>query len=58
VVEGRRAPQAEPEDSQAERLARALREAGVEGRRAAQVLEAAAGVSRNEAYRLAMGRDR
>lgn len=58
VVEGRRGPQAEPEAGQAERLARALRDAGVEGRRAAQVLESVAGLSRNEAYRLAMGSER
>jgi 16S rRNA (cytidine1402-2'-O)-methyltransferase len=39
----------------AERLVAALRDAGVEGSRAARVLAAVTGLSRNEAYRLATG---
>jgi hypothetical protein len=38
----------------AERLVSALQSAGVEGRRAAQVISAVTGMSRNESYRLAM----
>lgn len=57
VVEGGGAETRAPEPGQAERLARALHDAGVEGRRAAAVLAAATGLSRNEAYRLAMKED-
>jgi 16S rRNA (cytidine1402-2'-O)-methyltransferase len=54
VIEGAGEPAATGQPDLAARLARALRAAGMEPSRAARVIAAVAGTSRNESYRVAM----